>query len=263
MRALRGLRFLRFLVLHNLKASVAQRGAFLLQVAFMAANNLLYCATWWVLFTRFERIRGWALADVLALYGLAATAFGLSVALAGGVRDLSRSIVDGDIDTLLTQPKNVLVQAAASRSLANGWGDVASGVTLLGLGGYLTLGHLPVLVVGIGLSFVVLTASGIILHCSAFWLGRVESLARTLYEFLITFSLYPPSLFGGAVKVLLFTVLPAGFVSHLPVELLRDFDWGDAALATAGAAFYAWLAGFVFARGLSHYESGNRFVVRA
>lgn len=255
-------RFLRVLVAHNLRASVAQRGAFWLQVALMALNNLLYCVTWWVLFQRFDRIRGWVLEDVLALYGIAATAFGLSVALAGGVRDLSRSIVDGDIDTLLTQPRSVLLQAATARSLAAGWGDAASGLILLGLGGHLTLANVPVLLLGVTLSFVVLTATGVVFHSAAFWLGRVESLARTLWEFLISFSLYPPSLFGGAVKLLLFTLLPAGFVSYLPVELVRDFNATDALLAVAGAAFYAWLASVVFERGLAHYESGNRLLVR-
>ena len=107
------------------------------------------------------------------------------------------------------------------------------------------------------------TASGVILHSLAFWLGRVEGLARQLWEFLITFSIYPRPLFAGALKLMLFTLIPAGFIGYLPVELLREFTWLGLAAALSGAVLYVGLALLVFDRGLRQYESGSRFGVRA
>ena len=66
--------------------------------------------------------------------------------------------------------------------------------------------------------------------------GRIDSLVRQLWDFLVTFSIYPRPLFAGALKVLLFTVIPAGFIGYLPVEIFRSFSLGGLAAAIGGAA---------------------------
>ena len=98
------LAFARALVVTNLKATLALRGAFVLQAVFMALNNFTFFVFWWVLMRRVTTLRGWQLADVQLLFGLVAASFGLTVTVAGGVRHLGRLIEDGDLDTLLTQP---------------------------------------------------------------------------------------------------------------------------------------------------------------
>ena len=246
----------------NLAASFALRTAFWLQAGLMALNNLLFFCFWWVLFTRFEEIRGWAIGDVAALFGVAAAGYGVCAVLFGGLNDLARQIDDGELDPLLTQPKSVMLQAIASRTRPDGWGDIASGLALIAISGRLDASAIVLVPVAIAISCLVITASQILLHCSAFWFGRTLAGVRMLADMQITFSVYPPSLFGGAMRVLLFTVLPAGFISHLPVALLRDFTWPTLAAALGGAAVFMALALVVFARGLRRYESGNRFGVR-
>jgi ABC-2 type transport system permease protein len=105
------LAFARALVATNLKAAFALRGAFWLQVVFMFLNNLIFFSFWWLAFQQIDDLAGWRLRDLCALYGLVAGAFGLSMVLGGGVRDLARSIADGELDTWLTQPKPPLLQA--------------------------------------------------------------------------------------------------------------------------------------------------------
>jgi ABC-2 type transport system permease protein len=107
------------------------------------------------------------------------------------------------------------------------------------------------------------TATGVLFHATAFWLGPVNSLARQAWEFLITFSVYPHTIYGGVLRLLLFTALPAGFVGFLPVELVRRFEWTTLAALVGGSLVYAVLAVVVFRLGLRRYESGNRFGVRA
>jgi ABC-2 type transport system permease protein len=109
----------------------------------------------------------------------------------------------------------------------------------------------------------VLTATGVIVHSLAFWAGPMDTLARQYWEFTVMFSCYPRSIFGGLLRVALFSVIPAGFVAYLPVELLRNFAWPGLALAFGGAVVYGGLALWVFHAGLRRYESGNRFRVRA
>jgi ABC-2 type transport system permease protein len=55
----------------------------------------------------------------------------------------------------------------------------------------------------------------------------------------------------------MFTVVPAGFISHLPVELLRSFDVSRLLVVLGFASFSVLLAATVFRIGLRRYESGN------
>jgi ABC-2 type transport system permease protein len=257
------LRFARALVAINLKSSFALRGAFWLQASFMVANNVLYFTFWWIFFDRFDEIRGWRVADVAALFGVVATGFGAAVVFAGGIRDLSRHIVEGDLDAFLTQPKSPLLQATASRTYASGWGDMCSGLGFLLFSGLVEWQTLPAALLAVLCSTAVFVASGVILHSLAFWLGRIEAIARQLWEFLVTFSIYPKALFTGVLKFVLFSLIPAGFIGYLPLELIRDFGWSGLLAAVGGAAGYVTLAVVVFGAGLKRYESGNRFGVRA
>lgn len=262
-RALHTLRFARALMATNIKASFALRGAFLLQAGFMVANNLLFFVFWWLFFDRFEEVGGWRLHDVAALFGLVACAFGSAVVFAAGLKDLARMIVEGDLDPFLTQPKSLLLNATASKTQPSGWGDILSGLILLSYSGYLHWTSLPLLLVAVGASATVFIATGVIMHSAAFWLGRIETLARTMWEFLVAFSSYPRPIFAGALKWVLFSVIPAGFIGFLPVELMRDFQWSGLAMVIGGACFYAGLARWVFAAGLRRYESGSRIGLRA
>lgn len=253
--------FFRLLAI-NLGAALALRTAFVMQVVFMLLNNLLLFVFWWVLFERFEQIRGWRLIDMATLFGISAAGYGVAVIFAGGVPDMARRIDEGELDPMLTVPRSVLVQLVAARTRPDGIGDILSGLVLVGLAGYLDWPHLPLVLLAILASALVFTASGVLMHSMAFWLGKVEALAQQATAFMVTFSTYPPVLFGWKLKVLLFTVLPAGFVSYLPAQLVREFDGGTLALLLAGSAAYGVLAWWVFQRGLRRYASGSRFGVR-
>lgn len=245
----------------SVRSSMALRAAFLLQVALMAINNVCFFATWWILFQRYDQIHGWRLPDMAALYGVSAAGFGIAVVACGGIYELGRMVHEGELDSLLAQPKSVLLRAIASRSRASGWGDLVSGLFFLGISGYLRGYGVLVALLSVSLSAITYVACGVVFQSAAFWLGRIETLARQLLDFTIAFSLYPPSLFGAGLRVLLFTLLPAALVSYLPVELVREFHPGRAALAVVLVAAYALFALWLFGRGLRRYESGSRFGV--
>lgn len=256
------LRFARALTAMNLRASLALRGAFWLQAAFMVGNNLAFFTTWWLLFARFQDLGGWRLPDMMTLFGVVASGFGLSVVFAGGARRLARMIADGELDPLLVQPKPVLLHAVGSASTASGWGDMTTGIGMLYLAGRLDFATLPFVLLAVAVSALVFTAVGVLFQSLAFWLGDVEQLSRQLWEFTLTFALYPRPLFSGGISFLLYTLLPAGFVGFLPVELVRQPS-ALLCLAAVGAALAWWLLALgVFSLGLRHYESGNRFGAR-
>jgi ABC-2 type transport system permease protein len=251
--------FVRALVGTNFKAAVALRGSFVLQMLFMALNNFTFFVFWWVLMRRVPSVRGWQVGDIQLLFGLVAVAFGLTVTLAGGVRHLGRLIDEGDLDTLLTQPKPVLVHALGMRLQPSGFGDVLSGLIFIALSGQVAWRHVPVLLLAIVASALVFVACGIVFFSLAFWLGKVDSIARQLWELVVTFSLYPEPLFGGMLRLALFTVLPAGFVGYLPVRVVHAPSSAGIVTLLAGAGGYLASAVWLFNCGLRRYASGSRF----
>ncbi|HTO09900.1 MAG TPA: ABC-2 family transporter protein [Myxococcota bacterium] len=253
------LRFARTLVATNLRASLALRGAFWLQAVLMVVNNVAFFTMWWILFARFREIGGWRLQDMMTLFGIVAPGFGLAVVFGGGARQLARAIVDGQLDSRLTQPKPVLLHAVASQSTASGWGDVLTGAGMLYLAGRLDLAHAPFIALAIAVSALTFVASAVIFQSLAFWLGDVEQLARQLWEFTLNFALYPQPLFAGSLSFILYTLLPAGFVGFLPVEIVRSPSLHACLYALGGAVLWWTLAIAVFTAGLRRYESGNRF----
>ncbi len=262
MRASPALRFLRALFVTNLKAALALRGAFWLQALFMLGNDLIWFTVWWIFFDRFPEVGGWRIADMTALYGVVAGAVGVTVVFGGGVRDLAKKIEEGDLDPFLTQPKHPLLHVVGSRMRASGWGDIACGILFLGLSGLVRWQAIPLGAVAVLCGATVFLATGVILHSLAFWAGPVDNLARQVWEFGVTFALYPEPLFSGALKMLLFTAVPAAFIGWMPVSLVRDFSWGGLGIVAGGTALYAFLAFAVFRAGLRRYASGSRFGVR-
>lgn len=251
--------FARALIATNLKASAALRGAFLMNVAFMALNNATFFVFWWVLFDKVPAIRGWQIGDVELLFGICATSVGLVQGFAGGVTHLGRFIDDGELDTLLTQPKPPLLYALGSRSQASGFGDTLSGLGFLAVSRHLTWSSAPRVLLAVIAAGVTFVACGILFQSVAFWAPRTTNLSRQLWELLITFSVYPETLFGGPLRVVLFTVLPAGFVGYLPARVVREPTLANVAVMCAGAAAYLMVAIWVFGRGLRRYASGSRF----
>jgi ABC-2 type transport system permease protein len=121
----------------------------------------------------------------------------------------------------------------------------------------------PLLLVLALSSVSLMLSSSIIFQSLAFWLGPVETFARQLMEFVITFSIYPHTIYPFYLRVVLFTAIPAGFVSFLPVTVLQKFDAITLLQILAAAVVYAFLAVKIFYLGLRRYESGNRFGARA
>jgi ABC-2 type transport system permease protein len=108
-------------------------------------------------------------------------------------------------------------------------------------------------------SALIFMACGVVFFSLAFWLGQVEPIATQLWELLITFSLYPEPLFGGTLRLVLFTVLPAGFVGYMPIRILHAPSPASIAVLVSVAIGYVCAAVWLFERGLRRYASGSRF----
>src|SRR5689334_6471584 len=190
----------------------------------MFANDAVFAIFWALYFNRFPSVGGWQAADVALIYAVAATSIGLSVAIFGNCNRLATIIVQGQLDYYLGLPRDTLLHALVSRSGLAGWGDVCFGVLAYAFFGRLEPGPIALYLTLVVLSVVVYVSFTVIAGSLAFWMGSAEAAAFQAQQALITFSLYPGAMFQGWIRVLLFTAVPAGFISHIPVQLLRSFD---------------------------------------
>ncbi len=257
-----GIRLLSILVGASIRASFSPFRQFAAQATVMLANNFIFFLTWILFFQAFDDIGGWQLDDIALLFGLVATAHGIMVVVFGSVRDIARRINAGELDVLMTEPPHLLSQLLAAESNPMGWGDIATGIAMLVFWADIGITDVPLVFFCVAASLTVLTSALIAFNSLVFWAGSLEGLTRMYFEFIVTFSTYPGSIFTGAVRFFLFTIVPAGFAGFLPVALLRDPQWWEAAALLGGAAGFAVLALTVFSRGLAHYASGSGFVSR-
>lgn len=249
--------FMGLLIATNLKASFALRTSFMLQAGFMVVNNLVFFTIWWIFFQNVEFINGWGIHEIELMYALAAGSFGLSILLFGGYFELADMISEGKLDSFLTKPKNILIQSVCAKSRASGWGDFVVSLILIIMSGYWNHGLvlLPLMIMG-SLFFLFF---GVLVNSLAFWGGAMKGFNKQLVEMLITFCVYPQNIFGGFVKLVLFTVVPAAYISYLPVKGIVEGQWWYLIGVFFALIVFMTLSTWVFYRGLKVYESGSTF----
>ena len=191
------------------------------------------------------------------LYAIAAAGNGVFVVFFGGVMKLAGRIARGDLDTWMLRSQPVLLQAGTHDMQLTGVGDLATGLVLLVLTDNTSPQRLALFVPMMLVAALVALCFSVICHSAAFFFGNAEDLGQQGYNALVTFALYPPNLFSGWVRTFLFIGLPAGLMSHLPAELMRQFDPGRALGLTAGLVVLLAATRIVWAAGLKRYESGN------
>lgn len=253
-------RYLGALAWQNIRAGFALGRMAVVAAVVMFANNLMFFVSWLIFFENFSTLGGWELADISVMYGIAGWAFGLMLVMAGGVRDIARTIADGALDVHLRRPRHPLPSLLFSRSGVSGWGDMASAPVFWFWFGNLTLADLPLVLALATAGTVILTAMMVVIQSAAFWVPKSTGMADDLFNMLVSITVYPQHTHGFLLRMLLFTILPAAFISLLPVEALREGASWKAAATVAAALVYAWIAALIFARGLKHYASGNKFI---
>lgn len=253
----RELRFLVALWQANLQAAMEFRAAFLTQVIGMALNNGLYLLFWVVFFDRFEQVAGYGLRDVALLYGVAAASVGLGVYLFGNAVSLSEVISGGRLDYYLALPRPALLHVLASKSAASGLGDFSYGVITFLIVGPHTPDGLGRFVVAVLCGTAVFVGFMVLVNSLAFWMGGASQVSGQALMAVITFAIYPVTLFDGSARLLLFTVMPAALIGTVPAGFVQSFGWAELGMLAAGASGFLALAALVFGRGLRRYESGS------
>jgi len=235
------------------------RANFVTQSIGMFINDIFWIFLWFLLFQRFDTINGWEYRDMLRVFAVLTISYGLVGFLFGNWTRIARFIEHGSLDYYLTMPKNVLLHMLAKFNYY-GLGDLVFGTAMVALS--IPMTKLPLYLLLVLCSILVMLGWVIITGSLAFYLGRFEHASQAMRESLIIFAGYPFSIFTGTTKFILLFIIPAGFVTGIPVQLLTTFSWKWFFITIGFTAAFFSFAVWFFYRGLRRYESGNVMAMR-
>ncbi|SDZ35258.1 ABC-2 type transport system permease protein [Amycolatopsis xylanica] len=248
----------------NVRARMEYRGEFALSLVHgvLWQSSLLLFLT--VLVTRFPGLGGWTGGQVFFIAGLRLVGHAVYVIFFDTVADLPRLVQEGRIEGYLLRPLPLLTQVLLSSARVTALGDLAVGLTVLGIG------------IGIAdtswpwwkLAFLVAAVAGAALLEGAVQLAistlafrQVDTGTPAMWadELMASFGNYPITIFPMPLKLMLTTVLPAAYTAFLPASVLLGQTQGGVLGALAIASPAAGVLAFLAARrlwyaGAARYE---------
>lgn len=248
-------------VRYNIMREMTNQVTFLTNVSFMILNNATFIIQWIILFHLKKRIGGYDLGDIMILWGFAASTYGLSHIFFQRAYELSGIIMNGKLDSFLVQPKSVLLSVISSGTNSSAIGDLLYGYLVLIIFNFSIWNLLMFTLLSI-LGALIMTAFVVITGSIAFWIVRGDMIADNLNNTLICFSTYPDTIFKGMVRLLLYTVVPVGFIIYLPTTIILHFSILSLLAVTGVTILITFLAFFVFYRGLRRYTSSSLMIAR-
>jgi ABC-2 type transport system permease protein len=222
----------------------------------MVINDFTWVVFWLLVFHRRRSISGWNQHDVLVLFALLTFSVGAGVGIFNGVRRMSWTIRTGGLDPWLAQPAPVLVRVLFQRVDPALMGDLVFGPLLFALTGVTSpLEWLRFAVMAV-LAALMISAYLVIIESAAFWLRGGGEMANIAFGAITVVNSYPANIYGGVVKLLVYTALPAAFMTSIPARFVLQAGAGRLAEVAAATVVLCAGAVLVFNAGLRRYVRG-------
>ena len=248
----------------NIKSSMEYKKSFILQTVFMMINNGFFLIFWLVVFgINNGNISGITMDDILYLWSIPVISWGAAHFFFGGITEINRYIINGELDTYLLQPKNMFFNVATSRCDVGAFGDLVYGLILGVIVSNNILDFLQILMYS-AIATIITIAITVSIRCLAIWFGDVENLAHVYEQSLFaTLTNYPEAVFGKGIKFIMYTIVPAMYAVHLPIRLMGKFDIKIFLLIILATIIFVLIAKMLFSIVLKKYESGNNIALKS
>ncbi len=246
---------------YNLMREMTNRITFMTNVCFMILNNATFIIQWMLLFHLKKSIGGYQLDEIMLLWGLSASTYGLSHIMFQQAYSLPTIIMNGKLDSYLVQPKNVLLSVITSATNSSAIGDLIYGYLVLIIFNFSITNLLLYTLFSI-LGALIMTAFIVISGSISFWITRGDMILDSLFNIMTLFSTYPDTIFKEIVRLLFYTLVPIGFMVYLPMKIILHFNLLFVLAVICFTLFIVPLAFFIFNRGLRRYTSSNLMMSR-
>ena len=255
------LKVTRLSIKYALIKEMLNRATFISNIFFMILNNASFIIQWLILFSIKDSVGGYTFKQVILLWGMAASTFGISHFLFKRSYTLSDTINSGKLDAALVQPKNVLISIITSDVETSALGDILYSFIMLCIFG-LSIKTILLFIFFSICGAIMLTCIAVILGSLSFWFNRSDQIADTGNGLMTSFATYPEGIFDGLIKILLYTIVPIGFINYLPVQIMTEFDLNNTLLVLLITLLFILLAFLIFYKGLKRYSSSNLMEAR-
>lgn len=239
----------------NMQSAMEYRTSFITQATFMFLNDVIWVIFWLIFFAKFPMINDWAFKDLMIMYVVITAAWGLTGVVFGNFRNIAEIIRDGQLDFYLTLPKEELTHVLVSKSKFDSFGDLVFGLVLALV--FIPLINIPLTLFLIIIAASILLAFAVILGSLSFYMGSAVEISNQGMMGILSIGSYPFSVFSGYSKFILLTLIPAGFISGVPVNLIKNFNIEWFLLMLLCAVVLWAIAIALFKIGVKKYESGN------
>lgn len=243
-------------VKYNIMKQMTNKVTFITNIVFMILNNASFIVQWIILFSLKDEIGGYTIKEVLLLWALAASTYGLSFIVFRKAFEMPELIINGKLDTFLVQPKNVFLSVITSDTKVSAIGDLIYGYICLFLYG-ITIKNFLLFTIFTITGAIILTAFASIVGSLSFWLVKADVLADSLNNIMISFGTYPGTIFKKGIKLILYTVIPVGIANYIPVDTIIKFNLVNFLIVALFTIAISVIAFVVFYRGLKRYSSSN------
>ena len=245
----------------SLMKELLNKTTFISNIVFMILNNASFIIQWLILFSLKDNIGGYDLKEVLLLWGLASSVYGVSHFFFKSAYNLSDTINNGKLDSYLVMPKNVLISAITSNIEVSALGDLIYGYIMLFVYGF-TIQNFLLFTLFCITGGLILTSFVIILNSLSFFFSKSDVISDTGNNLITNFATYPDGIFKGIAKILLFTVIPVGYTTYIPIKILTDFNILLFIIVILFTTFIIIIAFIIFYKGLKRYSSSNLMIAR-
>ena len=236
--------------------------AFITNIVFMMLNNASFIIEWIVLFSLRNDIGGYNMNKVLMLWALGAGTFGFSHFFFRNSYNLSNTITNGKLDAYLVLPKNVLLSSITSDVEPSALGDLLYGYIILFVSG-ITVSKFFLFTLFTITGGLIMTCIAVVLGSLSFWFHKTDTIADIGNSFVTHFATYPDGIFKGLTRVLLYTIIPVGIVSYIPISILTVFNLKLTLIIILITVISVLLTFAIFNRGLKKYSSTNLMIARS
>ncbi len=241
----------------NIKKEWKYKTSFFMQIFMMILNNAFFIIQWLIIFQIVDNIGGYRFNETMLLWAMASGGYGVAHLFFGGAWNIKEIVYEGKLDVYLTQPKNALINVACSSTSISAIGDIIYAFVVLFIIGapwhWFLLAIPAIILIGIMYAAIYITYVSL-----CFYMKGGDSAAKCVEGTVIKVGNYPPAIFSGVVKWLLFTIIPAFFFTFIPAQylFLTPSIWWLAGFVLV-VAMWVVLAFFFFGKGLKKYNSGN------
>lgn len=201
------------------KSMMEYLGSNIIQIVISLINTSVWIVFWSIFFNKFSNTTYWKFEYIFLIW----TSLSLGLCLLGGffgnVREMTEMICDGRIEFFMLHPLPTffhlfIANPDISELIEGGIWIIVYAIYVKSVEEFVIFLVISILICILLLGYLT------ILGGLSFFVRMTQGFVDEVFNFLITFSTYPYYIFNKFVKTILFTLIPAGFISYVPVQIL-------------------------------------------